>query len=156
METKTGMTGALKDSTSLRVILLVSVSFFALVVGFHDYPGHDHFSFAHELLSKDAPVEKGDSDPEQEQIKWGWEKGMVPVVDTSVHDGYPSISIVCLQRGFDHLSSGLAPPAGVVRLVPRLSSLHIHNVSNHSSQQRSIITGSDAFHFDFDRGGALL
>jgi signal recognition particle receptor subunit beta len=67
----------------VRWILLGSLVIFALGVSFHDYPGHDHFSFAHELLSKDAPVEKGDSDPEQEQIKWGWEKGMVLVVDTS-------------------------------------------------------------------------
>jgi hypothetical protein len=112
--TPTETTERVSFTSVLRVILCAGVFVFALTVAFHDYPGHDHFSFAHELLSQDAPVEKGDSDPEQEKVKSGLPQSIYHSLgaDFSVQSGDTSVGAVFLQRGFGYLSSGRAPPAG--------------------------------------------
>lgn len=100
-------------ATVLRVILCAGVFVFALTVAFHDYPGHDHFSFAHELLTKADATEKMDIDPVQDKMKTGYTYPATSGQRVDVPAFVVNALVECALwlRGYGYLSSGLAPPA---------------------------------------------
>ena len=48
----------LSRSRVMRVVMLLSIIIIGLVVLFHDYPGHDHFEFLHDLIRNDNPIKQ--------------------------------------------------------------------------------------------------
>lgn len=100
----------------LRIILCAGVFAFALTVAFHDYPGHDHFSFAHELLTKADATDKIDTDPVLDKMKTGFTHPTTSGLHVDVPAFVVNSSVECALwlRSYGYLSSGLAPPAVLV------------------------------------------
>lgn len=94
-----------------RALLLLPLSAFLLVVAFHDYPDHEHFSFAHEMISKEAPAEKAESE------KFGLKHFPMDFCITEAEPpvlspvGQLFVSSVFFMLEYGDRASGLAPPA---------------------------------------------
>ena len=115
----------------MRTVIFLVVIGMATVVIFHDYPGHDHLDFLHNLLRQDAPTVEheplvplswliGYEDSARSGANvnyvsplWLPEDNVKPI--TGLNQRYSGVSPpyenVRLVNGFYELVSGLSPPA---------------------------------------------
>ena len=115
----------------MRTVIFLVVLGLATVVIFHDYPGHDHLDFLHNLLRQDAPTVEheplvplswliGYEDSARSGANvnyvsplWLPEDNVKPI--TGLNQRYSGVSPpyenVRLVNGFYELVSGLSPPA---------------------------------------------
>src|ERR1700690_4251969 len=122
--------GTFRDDWMRTVIFLAVIGIAAGVI-FHDYPGHDHLNFLHNLLREDAPTIEHepivllswlivDEDSARPGVNvnyvssiWLPKDNLKPV--TGLNPLYSGVSppdeYDRLVNGFDELVAGLSPPA---------------------------------------------
>ena len=108
--------------STARTVLLVTLSFFALVVAFHDYPEHEHFEFAHELLAKDAPDKNLPSELLSALDGLRTMSALPAPAAQEVGTIHVPAEPVLFSKGYRANWSGLAPPAVSLSAAPSLPS----------------------------------